>query len=105
MIGKPTHEPLEFVSNIFTVQQRGGVSHYHRPNPVDHFVQYTRFKMDTFETAKQVLYPGYFMACIDLQVAYFTVPITEFHRKFLKFVWKGQLGQYKALTNGLTTAP
>ena len=58
-----------------------------------------------FETAKQLISRGYFMACIDLKDAYYSVPIRKDHRRYLKFVWMGQLWQYRALPNGPTTAP
>ena len=61
--------------------------------------------MDTFETAKSLISEGCFMACIDLKDAYYSVSIQKHHRKFLKFTWMDQLWQYKALPNGLTTAP
>ena len=45
------------------------------------------------------------MACIDLKDAYHSVLIRKDHRRYLKFVWMGQLWQYRSLANGLTTAP
>ncbi|XP_067664507.1 uncharacterized protein [Haliotis asinina] len=45
------------------------------------------------------------MASIDLRDAYYSVPIAEEHRKFLRFEWQGILYEYTCLPNGLACAP
>ena len=106
VIEKTVHEPVEFVSNIFTRPKKdGGCRVIIDLTSLNTFVTYTHFKMDTFETAKSLISHGCFMACIDLQDAYYTVSIQKYYRRFLKFIWMGQLWQYRALPNGLTTAP
>ena len=45
------------------------------------------------------------MASIDLQDAYYSVPIHDKSRKYLKFMWQEQLFQFTALPNGLSSAP
>ena len=45
------------------------------------------------------------MATIDLKDAYYSVPIHHQYGRYLKFSWMGQLWQFKALPNGLTSAP
>ena len=106
VIERTTHEPIEFVSNIFTKTKKdGGCRVIIDLTHLNTFVKYTHFKMDTFETAKSLISEGCFMACIDLKDAYYSVSIQKHHRKFLKFTWMDQLWQYKALPNGLTTAP
>ena len=106
VIEKTVHEPVEFVSNIFTRPKKdGGCRVIIDLTRLNTFVTYTHFKMDTFETAKSLISHGCFMACIDLQDAYYTVSIQKYYRRFLKFIWMGQLWQYRALPNGLTTAP
>lgn len=49
--------------------------------------------------------PGCYMATLDLQDAYFLVPIFEVHRKFLRFQWRGRTFEFTALPFGLSTAP
>ena len=106
VIEKTVHEPIEFVSNIFTRPKKdGGCRVIIDLTRLNTFVTYTHFKMDTFETAKSLISHGCFMACIDLRDAYYSVSIQNYDRRFLKFIWMGQLWQYKALPNGLTTAP
>lgn len=45
------------------------------------------------------------MAKIDLKDAYLTVAVQEMSRKFLQFLWKGVIYQYKATPFGLNIAP
>ena len=45
------------------------------------------------------------MASVDLRDAYYTVPIHPESRKYLRFIWNDQLWQFKALPNGLSSAP
>ena len=44
------------------------------------------------------------MASLDLKDAYYSVPISEDHRKCLKFRWRGELYHYTCLPNGLSSA-
>lgn len=69
------------------------------------FVQYHHFKMDTLEMAVKMMKPGCFMASIDLKDAYYTVPISHAHQKYLKFIFNGTLYQYTCMANGLSCAP
>ena len=43
------------------------------------------------------------MALVDLNDAYYTVPIHEDHQKCLKFIFKGKLYQYTCLPTHLRT--
>ncbi len=63
------------------------------------------FKMDTINTVIKLMKPGCNMASIDLQDAYYTLPIHTDHQKFLKFKFKETLYQYTCLPNGLSSAP
>jgi hypothetical protein len=45
------------------------------------------------------------MASIDLKHAYYTIPIAEEQRKFLKFVCNEQLYEFRVLPMGLTSSP
>lgn len=65
-------------------------------------IEYHHFKMDTLNTVVDLITPGCYMASIDLKDAYYTVPIAESHRNFLKFRWGRSLWQFKALPNCLS---
>ena len=45
------------------------------------------------------------MAAIDLQDAYYSIPIRSLDGKFLRFIWEGTLYEFTCLPNGLSCAP
>ena len=45
------------------------------------------------------------MVKIDLNDAYFTVPVWRNHQKFLRFVWKETMYEFACLPFGLASAP
>ena len=45
------------------------------------------------------------MTSVNLKDAYYSVPISEKDSKFLKFFWKGEFYQFRALPNGLSSGP
>ncbi|KAJ8039854.1 hypothetical protein HOLleu_13988 [Holothuria leucospilota] len=61
--------------------------------------------MENFETAVRFITKDCFMASLDLKDAYFSVPIHKSSQKYLRFRWKGQIWQFKALPNGLSPGP
>ena len=73
--------------------------------PLNEFVDYHHFKMDTFRTTLKLIRLGCFMASVDLKDAYYSIPIAEEDRKFLLFEWKGKYYQFTCLSNGLSSAP
>lgn len=106
VIERSQEEPFQFVSNVFMVPKSNGkvriILDLSRFNEA---VVKTRFKMDNLHTAANLMVPGMFMTSIDLQDAYFTFPILEEHRKFLKFRWQGELWRFIGLPMGITCAP
>ena len=68
-------------------------------------VTYHHFKMDTLATALTLITNDCFMTSLDLKDAYYSVPICEEHRKWLRFQWRGRLFEYNALPNELASAP
>lgn len=66
---------------------------------------YQHFKMENLQTAIDLMSPGCFMASLDLADAYYSIPVAEEDRKFLRLRWEGQLYQYTCLPNGLAQAP
>ncbi len=100
------HEPGEFISPIFVRAKPDGT---HRVilnlKEFNQYVEYHHFKMDTLETAINMMKPGCFMASIDLKDAYYSVPICIEHQKFLKFALNKQRYQFTCMPNGLSCAP
>ena len=101
-----SHEPGEFISPIFLRPKPDGTYRMIlNLRAFNKFAQYHHFKMDTLETAINMMTPGCFTASIDLKDAYYTVPISTDHQKYLKFIFNGSLYQYTCLPNGLSCAP
>ena len=53
--------------------------------------------MNTLENILELVTHGCFMTSIDLQDAYYVIPIVEEHRKYLRFEWEGRLYQFCCL--------
>ena len=68
-------------------------------------VEYKHFKMTSLQTALNMMRRDCWMGSIDLKDAYYSVPVVEHHRKFLRFKWNGRLFQFKVMPNGLACAP
>ena len=101
-----SHSSGEFVSPIFLRPKKNGtfrmILNLKDINP---YIQYNHFKMESLDTCIQLVTPGAFMASLDLSDAYYSVPIHHSSRKYLRFSHGGQLYQFCALPNGLTSAP
>ena len=68
-------------------------------------VVYHHFKLDTLEVTLPLITPGCYMTSLDLKDAYYSIPIAPQHQRFLKFIWKGVLYQFRCLPMGLTSSP
>ena len=98
--------PDGFISNIFIRPIKGGAFRMIlNLKPLNKFVDYHHYKMDTFHTALKLIRPGCFMASADLKDAYYSISIAEEDRKLLVFQWKGKYYQFTCLPNGLSSAP
>ena len=102
-----SHEDGQFISNFFLrpKKQAGKLRLICNLKELNRFVEYKHFKMETINTVKDTITEGCFMAAIDLNEAYHSVPIDKSHRQYLKIMWKGQLYEYCALAFRLSTAP
>lgn len=68
-------------------------------------VKYYHFKMDTFESAIQLITKGTFVASVDLRHAYYSVNMAPEHQIFFKIYVGNNIYQYTCLPNGLACAP
>ena len=101
-----THTDGEFLSNVFLRPKTNGEFRMILDlTKFNQFVEYKHFKMFSLNTARELLSQNAFMATIDLKDAYYTVPISEEHTKYLRFVWKKVLFEYTCLPNGLGACP
>lgn len=105
-IEETNYHPDEFVSSLFLVPKKTGDL---RPvinlKPLNEFVQKEHFKMESIDSAINMINKGDYLASLDLKDAYFSIPIAENHRKYLRFIWKQKRYQFCCLPFGLTSAP
>ena len=106
VLEKTEHAEGDFLSTIFVRPKKdGSYRMILNLKPLNEFVSYYHFKMDTIHTALKLMRPGCFMASVDLKDAYYSVPVAKKHRKYLKFEWQGSCYEYTCLPNGLACAP
>ena len=99
-------EPDEFISTIFIVPKPNGKF---RPvinlRYLNEFVHYDHFKQETFKVVLDLLQKNDFLTSVDLQDAYFSIPVHEQDQKYLKFTWNGSLYKFICVCFGLKSAP
>ena len=105
-INEATHGANEYISTVFTRPIKDG-SHRLILNlkNLNQFVTYPYFKMESLQSAVQVIQKDYWMAVLELKDAYYSVPINPLHKKYLIFEYKDTLYEFTCLPNGLASAP
>ena len=95
-----------FYSRLFVVWKTSGswrpvidLSHLNR------FVDVSHFQMETIQSVLLSVRQGDWVASIDLKEAYLQVPVHPASRHLLRFVFRDNVYQFKALCFGLSTAP
>ena len=106
VLKKVPHVTDEFISTVFL---RPKPDNTHRMilnlKLLNGFVEYKHFKMEHLNNAILSMTPDCYMGSIDLQDAYYTVPMDESCKKFMRFVWRGDVMEYQSLAFGLSSAP
>ncbi|VDI71101.1 Hypothetical predicted protein [Mytilus galloprovincialis] len=96
----------EFISPIFVRPKKNGEYRMIlNLKELNKHIEYQHFKMDSFESALNLIKENAYMSSVDLRHAYYSVNIAEQHRKYLRFVWKEKYFQYSCLPNGIAMAP
>ena len=100
-------EPGHIISPIFIrpKKESGKFRVIFNLQALNEYVAYHKFKMDTLQSAINLMKPGCFMMSIDLRDAYYSVPVSPTYRKYLKFIWRDQLYQFTCLPMGLSSSP
>ena len=100
------HTSGEYISPIFVRGKKDG-SHRLILNlkSLNQSITYRHFKMDTLQSAINLMTPNCFMASLDWKDAYYSVPVSPEFQKYLKFRWRGTLYQFTCLAQGLSPAP
>ena len=100
------HEEGQVISNIFLRPKKNGEYRMVLDlSKLNKAVEYQHFKMTSLKSALELMREDAWMASVDLKDAYYSVPIQEQDRKYLRFMWRGALYQFNALPNGLACAP
>ena len=87
VLDKTEYVEGDFLSTIFVRPKKDGTYRMIlNLKPLNEFVLYHHFKMDTIQTALKLMRPGCFMASVDLKDAYYSVPVAKEDRKYLKRV-------------------
>ena len=99
-------EAGQWVSPIFAIEKPDGSLRIILDlTEFNKLIPYQHFKMYNIHSATELMTEGCYMASIDLKDAYYTFPIRESDRKYLKFVWDGVVYQYRVIPNGICCAP
>jgi ribonuclease HI len=68
-------------------------------------IESPKFHQETVESIRRALIRGQWTFSVDLKDAFFQVPVHPRSRKYLRFVYNGQVYQYKVLPFGMTSSP
>ena len=95
-----------FYSRMFVVPRAsGGFRPVTDLSLLNKYINLSKFKIETSKMVLSSIRKGDWMVSIDLKDAYFHIPIHPDSRKYLRFVWKGRVWQFRSLCFGLSTAP
>ena len=100
--------PGDFVSHIFARTKSSNPQKIRviiNLKKLNRFIKYEHFKMEHLDSVTDLVMKNDWFISIDLADAYFSVPIAQECRKYLKFKWSGILYQYNVLCFGLACGP
>ena len=96
----------EFLSNLFLVGKKDrGFRPVINLKMLNQFIPFLHFKMEDLSQLKHIIQEGDWMCKLDLKDAYFTVPLDQDSRKFVRFQWKENPYEFMCLYFGLGPAP
>ena len=97
---------VKFLSGVFLRPKQNGK---HRMiidlSNLNEFIEKIHFKMDHLNSALEMVYTHCFFTSVDLQDAYYSVPIAPHHQSYLSFVWDEIYYRFTVLPFGLSSAP
>ena len=101
-----SHLQEEFLSNVFLVGKKGGGN---RPvinlKHLNQIIPYQHFKMEGLFRLREMLQKDDFICKLDMKDAFFSVPLHQSSRKYIRFLWSGSLYEFLCLCFGLDPAP
>lgn len=106
----PSHD--QYVSPIFLVpKSNGGDRFILNLKSLNKFIQKSHFKMEDYRTASNIIPQDGFLATIDLKESYLLLPISQSHRKYLRFEFQPNnaktinVYEFTSMPYGLSVAP
>lgn len=95
----------QFVSTMFLIHQPTKVRPIFNLKSLNKYVRAEKFKLESLDLVKSIMKKGDYLMKLDLTDAYYTIPISQNHRKFLRFQLQGKMYEYQCLPFGLSSAP
>ena len=99
------NQDKRFLSNFFTVQEPNKRRPILDCQKLSKFVQCHHFKMEGIPALRELIDKDDFICKIDLKDAYVVVPIHADSKKYLSFMHRNTVYQYRSLAFGLSVAP
>jgi len=99
-------EDARFISSYFLLPKSDGTFRYIlNLKKLNEFIQTKHFKLEDGRTAARIISKNNFLANLDLENAYFLIPVDESSSKYLRFIFQGQCFEFLCLSFGLNVAP
>ena len=95
----------QFTSDIFLIEKPNGKNRLIiNLKKLNEFLSPPHFKLEDSRTVKKLLKQDCFMSSLDLQDTYYLISVRKSFRKYLRFLFNGQLYELTCLPFGLSTA-
>ena len=95
----------DYFSNLFTTPKKdGSLRTILNLKSLNESCSTNHFKMESIKNAIRIIKPGSYLASLDIRDAFYSIPIFEEHKKYLKFMWRGVPYQFEAMPNGYKDA-
>lgn len=99
-------EEPQFISSYFLTPKSDGTFRFVlNLKKLNEFIRTKHFKMEDGRTAEKIIFKNYYLAKLDLENAYFLIPVDEDSSKYLRFIFQGQYFEFVCLPFGLNIAP
>lgn len=96
----------QFISNIFLRKKSNGTYRVIlNLKSLNEFVVHSHFKMDTLRDAILLITRGCFFSSIDLQDAFYTIPLAEDVYKYFRFLHRDAMYEFTCLVMGYSDSP
>nr|CAH7760283.1 unnamed protein product [Callosobruchus chinensis] len=96
----------QFLSKYFLIPKKDGTSRFIlNLKNLNQYIATSHFKLEDHRVVARLIERNCCMAKIDLQEAYFSVPVYKKHRKYLRFSFNSQIYEYNCLCFGVSCAP